>query len=272
MSAMGTFLNHQDSDVGRSCPCWLCVGILCTKLVHRGVACGDYILSAGNPCLLPIWVEAVGYGVWTTLLRHKKGLLLGFFLCLFSIAVYVYFSNSFQSMTGPRGPASRANIMLIITIIMFIVATMHLSLVTIRFFKDINTPFPVQVMPVIKWDNVLYTSLFVTQELLGCSAAIYRCWILWDMDWRIVAFPILLFLGELGVGYIPVWIMSKADSPGAVMDPRLRGLMASFYSLAVTSNLLTTFLMCYRLWSTHRNSHIVAKSILVPIMWDIDES
>ncbi|KAK7062757.1 hypothetical protein VNI00_000246 [Paramarasmius palmivorus] len=227
--------------------------------------------------LLPIWVEAIGYGL---------------FLCSFAATVYIHFSDVLRFSAGPRSSSSRANAsglfnpftalseprvfmqaMLFVSTLMFIVATVHLGVGTYRLFKDyIDVPI-LPILVVSRWDNLLITSLYVTQELLGSGAALYRCWVLWNMSWQVVMIPTVLFLGELAIGYVPIPLFRKSDLAKGISDPRIFPLITSFYTLTVVTNIITTGLIAYRLWSTHRKSYfITTRSVLVPIMWILVES
>ncbi|ESK92761.1 hypothetical protein Moror_15934 [Moniliophthora roreri MCA 2997] len=207
--------------------------------------------------LLPIWVEAIGYG---------------FFSCLFCATVCIYFIDWLRLVAGSPAPASRANIMLFISAVMFMIATIHLALGTYRLFKNyIDVAVP-PILPVARWDNITITLLYATQEILGSGAAVYRCWILWNMDWEVVAFPLFLLLGEIAVSYVPSGFIAESDLAKGIADPRIPGFITSFYVLNSAANITTTSLMVYRLWSVHRNSHTANKSILVSVMWILVES
>ncbi|KAK7062758.1 hypothetical protein VNI00_000247 [Paramarasmius palmivorus] len=162
--------------------------------------------------------------------------------------------------------------MLFMSTLMLIIASLHLAVSSYRYFKDfVDTPFPTNISAA-RWDNQVITAMYVTQELLGSGAALYRCWSLWNKSWRVVMIPALLFLAELGIGYVPCSFYAKSDFSKGIIDPKIFRFIASFYFFTVATNIVTSGLMTYRLWSTHRNSHVPTKSVLIPIMWILVES
>ncbi|KAL0575176.1 hypothetical protein V5O48_006798 [Marasmius crinis-equi] len=125
------------------------------------------------------------------------------------------------------------------------------------------------------WDNGLWVAGYVTQELLGTGAAIYRCWLLWDKSWRVIVIPAILLLAEIATGYASCAMLASSDPLRGKLDPLLQYMMQTFYALAVIGNMIPTGLMVYRLWSTHRkfsNSAIATPSILYPVLRILVES
>ncbi|ESK89620.1 hypothetical protein Moror_8645 [Moniliophthora roreri MCA 2997] len=205
---------------------------------------------------LPLWVEGIGYG---------------FFLCIYCVALYFIFSESLPRAARGKG---RNNPMFLISTLMFMISTTHLTLSAWRLFKDYADKNNNSVLPVGRWDNILLTSLYVTQEILGSGAAIYRCWVLWDKSWKIVSFLLILFIPETVLGYLLPASFVHADWNKAIFDPRTPHFITAFYSLTVVLNITSTTLLAARLWTTHRRScpYSVTNSILMPFMRILVES
>jgi hypothetical protein len=62
--------------------------------------------------------------------------------------------------------------MLFISTLMFIIATVHLGVGAYRLFKNITDVPGLPIVVVSRWDNLLLSSLYVTQELLGSGVAV----------------------------------------------------------------------------------------------------
>ncbi|KAJ7060106.1 hypothetical protein C8F01DRAFT_1084505 [Mycena amicta] len=104
------------------------------------------------------------------------------------------------------------------------------------------------------WHAIIRDALYMTQCILGDSVAIYRCWILWDCDFRVVAFPLVLLVASIVSGSMACQRLSTVTSYGHIFDPALWDWIAVFYVLALGQNTITTGLMAFRLWLVDRRS------------------
>ncbi|KAL0568397.1 hypothetical protein V5O48_013583 [Marasmius crinis-equi] len=156
---------------------------------------------------------------------------------------------------------------------MFMVTTVHLVLIGYQLVFQLSQPVPasgleavIQIQSEISaWWNKAYPVLYVTQELLGSGAAIYRCWVLWHRNWKVIVLPVILLLAATGVGYIPAILLSTLTPLELVKDRRILISDAVFYTLTVVLNVLNTSLLVYPLWTTHRSSMSLIKTpSLVP--------
>ncbi|KAJ7614762.1 hypothetical protein B0H17DRAFT_966054, partial [Mycena rosella] len=95
------------------------------------------------------------------------------------------------------------------------------------------------------WHAIMRDALYITQSLLGDSVAIYRCWILWDRDWRVVVLPLVMLLSSLGYHH---------NSSGDIFDPAIWDWIAVFYAVGLGQNTITTGSMAFRLWLVDRRS------------------
>ncbi|KAK7695608.1 hypothetical protein QCA50_000244 [Cerrena zonata] len=104
------------------------------------------------------------------------------------------------------------------------------------------------------WDHVFKDTLYATQEILGDGVAIYRCWVIWSRDWRVIVVPCALFIVQLVSGYAVCGLYPSEKAGSTVFDPRLTRFIIIFYATAVVQSSLTTSLMAYRIWQTDRRS------------------
>ncbi|KAF8193946.1 hypothetical protein K438DRAFT_2017592 [Mycena galopus ATCC 62051] len=181
-----------------------------------------------------------------------EALCYGCFLCIFGISVYTHLNVSRRT--------THMNILFAIALTMFFVATLHfvntlyrtvhgLSFIRIseggseKFFADSRS-----------WHAITRDILYVTQCILGDSVAIYRCWILWDRDFRVVIFPSILLGVSIASGYIVCQRLSTLTSYSGFFDSVVWDWMAVFCAVTLGQNTLTTGLMAFRLWLVDKRS------------------
>ncbi|KIK57026.1 hypothetical protein GYMLUDRAFT_46643 [Collybiopsis luxurians FD-317 M1] len=188
------------------------------------------------------WVEAVAYG---------------FLFCIFCVTLYFTFGGA------RRSHDSHSKILLGISTAMFLIATVHACLSCYRLvaayvFNGTNPRGgPAGYLGNLgHWDAILTETLYSTQEILGGAAAIYRCWVLWNKQFKIVALPILLLIVTIVFGY---WTDALFTRPGTLEGNihdlvQLKIWIRTFYAVAVVQNILTTGLMIYVIYRNYRNT------------------
>ncbi|TCD71375.1 hypothetical protein EIP91_011146 [Steccherinum ochraceum] len=172
--------------------------------------------------------------------------------------------------------------MFIMGVVFFIVATMHLGMNCFRmirgFVDHANDPggAVAYLGNLAPWDHVFKDTLYATQEIIGDGVAIYRCWVIWNRDWRIIILPLMLFIVSIISGYTVCGLYTSVNPADTVFDPRLTHWISTFYSVAVVQSTMTTGLMAYKIWKTDRrsasyraNAH---ESSLLPVLRILVES
>ncbi|KAH9481058.1 hypothetical protein JR316_0005577 [Psilocybe cubensis] len=220
-------------------------------------------LSLEKTFLLAAWIE---------------GILYGFLCCIFGATMYIYFSSMYSRIGSRRDRHTTG--MIIISAIMFFIASFHLVMNGFRLLRGyaderLAPGGPVGYLGVLrKWDHILKDTLYATQENLGSAAAIYRCWVLWNFDWRIIALPTILLFTNIAAGYVVCGTYPSIDPTASIFNPVLLQWIKTFYSIAVVLNVMTTGLMSYRIWIAHKNSasYIVGKGRLISIIRILIES
>ncbi|KAJ7046127.1 hypothetical protein C8F04DRAFT_1063374 [Mycena alexandri] len=208
--------------------------------------------------LVAAWLEALCYG--------------GFFV-VFWIGVYIHFGFR-------KGQSMHNKVMFVISCLMFIISTMHLSVDIFRLIRGyvdfrLAPGGPVGYIGQLnRWDHIMKDTLYATQSMVGDAAAIYRCWILWNRDYKIIALPASLLCITIGSGYYITDVLYPREDPNAsIFDPRLLKFITLFYAIAVTQNIITTGLMSWRLWQgEHRLKGQRLGGSLMPILRILIES
>ncbi|THH33834.1 hypothetical protein EUX98_g356 [Antrodiella citrinella] len=165
-------------------------------------------------------------------------------------------------------------------IVFFCIATMHLGMNCFRmirgYVEHVNDPGGAvgYLGNLAPWDHVFKDTLYATQEILGDGVAIYRCWVIWNRDWRIVILPLMLFIVSIISGYTVCGLYTSQVAGSTVFAPRLTHWISTFYAVAVVQSAMTTGLMAFRIWKTdQRSSSFRAnESNLMPVLRILVES
>lgn len=207
--------------------------------------------------LLAAWLESLAYG---------------FFLCLFCGTMLFTFGSGHRNDIHSR-------VMVGISCVMFFISTWHLAMNGFRLLQGfaVHVGDPGGAVGYIgnlrRWDHVMKDTLYATQEILGNAAGIYRCFILWNSDWRIIALPLLLLVGSLVSGYTVCALFVQVDPTQSVFTNRLNSWIQAFYSIAVVQNIITTSLMAFRIWRTStKSAQYKTENALLPIARILIES
>jgi len=82
-------------------------------------------------------------------------------------------------------------------------------------------------------------------NIVGDGLLVYRCFIIWDSRWRIIALPALIYLASIVLAIITV---VEAALPGAVQLAGKPALLAMpWFSMSVGLNVIVTTMICVRI-------------------------
>ncbi|EKM51486.1 uncharacterized protein PHACADRAFT_261647 [Phanerochaete carnosa HHB-10118-sp] len=188
--------------------------------------------------IVSIWMEAVLYG---------------FLLALTLASVYI-------NLALHRHQSTHSRIMFGVGVVMWAIATVHLSLNCYRLIQGyvIHRDYPggpsAWFSVLSSWDHVTKDTLYATQEILGDAIAIYRAWILWNQDCRILFPLVVLLIGGTISGYTVCGTFTEEHGTSNIFDHKLKSWISAFYAISFVQSVLTTGLMAYRIWSTERFS------------------
>jgi len=209
--------------------------------------------------LVAAWLESLVYGC---------------FLVTFIMNVYVHLDFKRRQNTHNR-------VMFSFSIVMFILATMHLAMNCYRMIRGyvdfrLAPGGPVGYIGTLSlWDHIFKDTLYATQSILGDAAAVYRCWILWSRDYRVIIIPTIMLIASTISGYMVCGLYPSIPPDATVFDPRLTNWITTFYSIAVAQNISTTGLMAWRLWHGEKNSaryRMGSRGSLMPVLRILVES
>ncbi|KAF9257012.1 hypothetical protein L218DRAFT_991212 [Marasmius fiardii PR-910] len=168
----------------------------------------------------------------------------GFFTCLYGLALLIYCLSPVENSARSKGFI----VMLHVSTIMFILATVHLCATYQMVIEGKG-----YLGSYGTWYNSLSTVVFVTQEILGNGVAIYRTWIIWNRSWKIITIPTLLLLCEIVTGYIPC-IIPAIVSAFELAAHHIKNSLIAFSFITVFLNFASTSLSVYPLWRSHQRT------------------
>ncbi|KAL0057469.1 hypothetical protein AAF712_015886 [Marasmius tenuissimus] len=201
-------------------------------------------------------------------------------------------------------------VMIKVSTVMFFVATLHFSIALYRgwiaFQRKTGEPAAIFFSHLDTWHRVLQDMLFVIQESLGAAAAIftvtssnfqiYRSWVLWNKNWKILSALLVIYTAELGksISYsrfdpplrhsrsratgIGVCVTYTHKSTGGMQQAELFQLLDKWSrahaAILICLNSITASLMAARVWKTRYTSSKYRQSTsrLDPILRILVES
>ncbi|KAJ8090769.1 hypothetical protein PM082_024950 [Marasmius tenuissimus] len=217
----------------------------------------------------------------------------GFLVCnyLFTLYVTLLPDNPRVCERGSRASRGHVTVMIKVSTVMFFVATLHFSIALYRgwiaFQRKTGEPAAIFFSHLDTWHRVLQDMLFVIQESLGAAAAIftvtssnfqiYRSWVLWNKNWKILSALLVIYTAELATG-IGVCVTYTHKSTGGMQQAELFQLLDKWSrahaAILICLNSITASLMAARVWKTRYTSSKYRQSTsrLDPILRILVES
>ncbi|THU98045.1 hypothetical protein K435DRAFT_600266, partial [Dendrothele bispora CBS 962.96] len=170
----------------------------------------------------------------------------GYFSILFIIALYVLLvkQKKHQTLNKP---------MIVVSIVMFLLATVHAG-VDLRRVLDafLHTDNPTGYLS--KVNTVAYSvksTAYCIQTLVGDGFVLYRLYLVWNGDKRVVIPLLICFIASIGVGIGALQGFARASPQAPVFITELHQIV-SFFSLTLVTNFCCTTLIAARIWWSHR--------------------
>jgi len=202
-------------------------------------------------------------------------LLYGMYCSLFFETVYIILKKR-MTKTIP------AKIFFGATILMFFVATTHVALNLYRLLRGYvwlrDTVGPTDYfLDLGRWDNIAHDAINAIMSWIGDFLVIYRCFIVWNNNYYIIAIPSVLLILSVIANSIALHLFTKVPL-GTIFGPNLVHWMNTIYALALVQNTMTTGLIAWRIWRQERASAVIgvqsstSRSSLIPIVRIVIES
>jgi len=179
-----------------------------------------------------------------------EALLYGFSLLMFGATIWTLSSKRSTHLVNRK--------MFTVACALLLVSTAHLVIDIIRImeglilYRDTYPGGPVAYFSdVSQWTFVSKNYVFTAQTLIG-DGVLHRCYAVWQSKF-IMILPALLWCAVFVTGIGSPYTASKVNQ-NEVFTGRLSQWITSFYSSTLTTNLLTTALLAFRIWHLDRTA------------------
>ncbi|RDX54731.1 hypothetical protein OH76DRAFT_1398121 [Lentinus brumalis] len=109
------------------------------------------------------------------------------------------------------------------------------------------------------WVNVMHTADYIVQTFIGDGIMVYKCYVVYNRNWKIVVVPALLWLAETACGWVVVYIEATLHIAATLNEARLVPFITSVLSLTLAMTTMTTGLLIYRILSI--NAGVAAQDV-----------
>ncbi|PPQ64362.1 hypothetical protein CVT24_008431 [Panaeolus cyanescens] len=178
----------------------------------------------------------------------------GIYTVLFIVALWIWQKR--RSRATVRGFSGV--FYLIVTILMWIVAGLHLGLSMERYLRIFILELRVggpstseSLQDGTVWDMKMHLALTTVMTWLGDILVLYRTFIVWNRNFWIISLPVLIQIAYLFVNTIATCLVTHPTlaSPSTTYKWYL-----PVFPLVFAQNTITTGLLTYKVWSQHRSS------------------
>ncbi|KAF7353826.1 hypothetical protein MVEN_01068200 [Mycena venus] len=131
----------------------------------------------------------------------------------------------------------------IIDVVRAMDAFLNSPLGALAYYADVSNPL-----------QAAKTAVYVTLTLSGDFFVIYRCYVVWNRSWLVVVLPILLWTGTGVVGYATTHAFLQTHH-GGIFLTQLKPWVTSFICMTLSTNVVCTILIAYRILRTRMTLH-----------------
>ncbi|KAI0060403.1 hypothetical protein BV25DRAFT_1827890 [Artomyces pyxidatus] len=175
----------------------------------------------------------------------------GLYLVTFGICMRVLL---FKKSATARRPT-----LIAVALLLFIIATMNIAF-SLRHVLDAFVWYKgpggaeAQLYDISNPVNAMKTVDYVIQTIVGDGMLLYRCFVVYGRDWRIIAFPILIWITSIVLGIITCQITFSLNEDALLNAKRLVPFVTAALSTTMALNIIATSLILLRLWTIQRRT------------------
>ncbi|KLO11938.1 hypothetical protein SCHPADRAFT_447293 [Schizopora paradoxa] len=103
-----------------------------------------------------------------------------------------------------------------------------------------------------EFTQIFGSTIYIGQTLIGDGVAMYRCYLVWGRQFRVIAIPAFLLLGSTASGIGILYSFAKVVPEADIFVTELQHWITAFFSLTLATNLLCTALVALRIWAVNR--------------------
>lgn len=196
-----------------------------------------------------------------------EGILYGFSILLFIGTIW--------SLTHKQRIRDINRPIAVVAILLCMLSTAHIIVDIVRVeyaFVSYRSTYPggpsAFLADVSQQTYVLKHAFYVLQTLLADGVVIYRCYTVWQSIW-IIILPSMLWCSVAVTGVIGLYCAAQSGSDsGDIYAQVLANWVTAFFSLTIATNLLSSVLLVYRIWSIESNASTAraTKGTMMPIV------
>jgi len=180
----------------------------------------------------------------------------GLYTGLMLVTVWIIVFRTRYNLTRKWG-------LLAFVILPYICSTIHSSLEWLHFSSAVNEnelPGGPGLLPSLThippWMEGTGDAFFCLNILLADCTFIWRCWTVWNRNWKIVLIPILATLASAGLAGVTIFDQVVADrSHEATIATKKKAdfirISTVYFALSIATSLLTTMMITFRILSVH---------------------
>ncbi|KAG2106931.1 uncharacterized protein F5147DRAFT_636937 [Suillus discolor] len=180
-----------------------------------------------------------------------EGILYGFSVLMFIGTIWTFTYK--QRIRDINQPST------VVATLLFVLSTVHMIVGIIRLedglvkygntFHDGPAGF---FADVTQQTFVTKNTIITLQTLLGDGVVIYRCYVVWRSVW-IIILPCMMWCGVAAFGICMVYVQAPTTNAKNVFGNQTGHWITAFLSLTLATNLLSSGLLAYRIWTIERN-------------------
>ncbi|EGN92931.1 hypothetical protein SERLA73DRAFT_190302, partial [Serpula lacrymans var. lacrymans S7.3] len=110
------------------------------------------------------------------------------------------------------------------------------------------------------WVNVMKAVCYGFQTLIGDAMLIYRCYLVYGRNWKIIIPSFMIWLASFSCGVVVIITFSTLDTSALLNVSQAEPYVDSLLGTTLGVNFITTSLIVYRIWSVDRQTASMAAS------------
>ncbi|KAF8174896.1 hypothetical protein BJ912DRAFT_989506 [Pholiota molesta] len=99
-----------------------------------------------------------------------------------------------------------------------------------------------------EWINIARSVTVLVQTTIGDAVLVYRCWVVYQRSFRVIAVSCLLWLALMGAGIWLIYLEATLKSRLLISAKQLSPATTLCWAVTIALNIITTGLLIYRIW------------------------
>jgi len=193
-----------------------------------------------------------------------QSVLYGIYFMLFVGSIYIPVVKHHRRSRSPIN-----KVLLTVSILLFLLISAHWGVQIARLVDafivhghDPNAYYgdPAQVK------NVTKTGLYVAQTFVGDFTMVYRLFIVWGRNYKVIILPCLTSFGLLVAGSGVAYSFAHVTPGEDIFNSMAGRWIVSVFATSLSTNMIVTVLIAYKIWTIQRPVKTTSQRSLMPIM------